>query len=374
MVLILFGARSETAIDDQFFVNKIESDMFHHGLHLLTIAICAAFCLVVVCGDNREKQLTPCPLCKVGILKNMTVAEAPALYHKVKGGGDGAFIYSMLHACAYAASRGWVYGGPLEPQKVDGKLISFFFNTDEFVANSKSIKSSGKMRLHQGHASDLDNLEGPPWVASIFTVEVDDWVSYEKKCPTEPFPRFRYKDQVNVLDSIFTPAFLKTLQSSNKPQLDRLPLVFTSKDRKAPRVAIHIRRGALVKGGFSTRKHTLDAYYYSVVEIIRDKYPKAEIHAWPTLGKRGDAPAYNTSHFEGYTRRNIVMHYDMPVRETWAHMISADILVMAHSVYSSVPALLNPNCVVYDHFWLGKMARHLTLHNLKDKINECYKP
>lgn len=348
--------------------------MLHPKQLFGVIIILSALDFTLVRCESQDKQLTPCPACKVGLLKNMTVTSAPTLYHKVKGGGDGAFIYSMFHACAYAASRGWVYGGPLEPQKVDGKLLSFFFSANEvFVASSKSIKSSGKVKLHQGHASDLDNLEGPPWVAQIFTVEVDDWVSYEKKCPTEPFPRFRYKDQVNVLDSIFTPALVKVFQSSNKPHLDKIPLVYQSKDRKSPRVALHIRRGALVKGGFSTRKHTLDSYYFSVVEIIRDKYPKAEIHAWPMLGKRGDSPQVNASLFDGYTRRNIVMHYDMPVRETWAHMISADIFVMAHSVFSSVPALLNPNCVVYDHFWLGKLERHLTLHNLKDKINDCYK-
>ncbi|CAN0455399.1 unnamed protein product, partial [Pylaiella littoralis] len=113
-----------------------------------------------------------------------------------------------------------------------------------------------------------------------------------------------------------------------------------------PHVVIHIRRGTLMKGSPHTRKHTLDAYYYSIIEIIRAKYPKAEFHGFPNLGKKENAPEQQKAQFEGYIKRNITLHYNTNILETWAHMIKADIFIMAHSVFSSVPALLNKNCVV----------------------------
>jgi hypothetical protein len=272
-----------------------------------------------------------------------------------------------MFAAAYAETRGWIYGGTVEKTSIEPKLLRFIFNSD-FAHGDISAAS----KIQVDRASDLHKIKGPPWPAKVITVLDDDWINLEKLCPSVEFPRFKYHDKVNVLDSIFRPSFISALQKDNQVDLDRTATHFRSNNPKAPRVAIHVRRGPLVKGPFALRKHSLDSYYFSVVEIIRSKYPKAEIHAFPMLGRRADAPAYNETDFAGYDKRDITVHYDASILETWAHFISADIFVMAHSAFSSVPALLNPNCVVYDHFWLGKLDRHVTLHNFKEYFDRCH--
>jgi hypothetical protein len=126
-----------------------------------------------------------------------------------------------------------------------------------------------------------------------------------------------------------------------------------------------------------------------------------------------------TVEYAAYTKRNIIVHHNTAPTDVWAHFVVADFFIMvretetrllllskrkfisyvvvflfvflsyhitilsyyptpphtqAHSSFSAVAALLNTNCVIYDHFWHGKQARYVTLHNLKDKFKECYKP
>ena len=348
------------------------------------LLISCAYLLVFVCHSKFiENDMVPCLACVAGILPNVTATKVPLLYHTVKSTIAGSVLLNMIHSAAYAATRGWIYGGLLEHSKIEPATISFIFNVDSFAySNTSSSSSQHPVKLHVDRASELGSIKGPPWAATAISYDTDDWQVYEKKCPTEDFPRFKYSDKVPILDSLFPPVFLSALRTSNSVAMQRIPLRFNStRNPKAPRVTIHLRRGPLLnKGGggsgggggssFSSRKNTPDSYYFSIVEIIRDKYPLAEIHAFPLLGKRDDAPVPD---FAGYTKRNITLHYDVSTVDTWAHMIAADFLVMAHSVFSAVPALLNPNCVVYDHFWHGKLARYLTMHTLKDKMHECYK-
>ena len=328
--------------------------------------------VVLNCNALNTLEQDGCAVCRPS--KELVSKETPRLYHRPHGGGIGSLVYSMIHAAAYANSRGWIYGGPVDLEKNELSIVNFVFNAGSaFTTTSAQLKTIPSV-LKITKASELGEVKGPPWPSSDISIGMDDWIHYEKQCPTEDFPRFRYSDQVPVLDSIFKPDFIKLLQTSNQPALKHVHMLFNSTEREAPHVAIHIRTGKLVKGSPHTRKHTLDSYYYAIIEIIRTKYPKAEIHGFPNLGKKENAPLQSETQFEGYLKRNITLHYNTPILETWAHMIKADILVMAHSVFSSVPALLNKNCVVYDHFWLGKLERHATIHSFKQKFDQCYEP
>jgi hypothetical protein len=320
----------------------------------------------------EEEVQSVCSVCIAGV-PHGAGATTPRLFHRPSGVGAGNLLYSMVHAAAYARTRGWVYGGPLGISEKDIDAVNFVFNAgDYFTLSTAELKYiSTKKKIAK--ASELANVKGPPWDSNILAVQADDWNTFEKTCPTEPFARFRAIEQVPQLDTLFQPAFLTMLQKSNQAAVATIPLHFKTNGRTAPRVAIHIRRGGLVKGSFSARKHTPDSYYYSIIEIIRGRYPKAEIHGFPALGKKGQAPDQNTTDYEGYHKRNVTLHFETDTVTAWAHMVTAEVFVMAHSVYSSVPALLSPNCVVYDPFWFGKLARHLTIHTLKEKFNDCYK-
>jgi hypothetical protein len=324
--------------------------------------------LVGMAVDNN------CASCVAGV-KDKGDKNTPRLYHKPRGSSVGSIIYSMLHAASFASLKGWAYGGPAEIATEDLYAINFIFNTKGYFQDSiAALKGGNAKKLEVAKASELSAVSGPPWSFTQVVAQQDDWAVLEKKCPTEPFPRFKYSDDVPVLDKLFNPVFLREVQKSNQVSLSYTKSHFKTDGRAAPRVAIHIRRGIVAKGSYANRKHTLDAYYFSIIEIIRSVYPKAEIHGFPTVGMKAGAPALNQTEYAGFTKRNVTLHFEADLLHAWAHMISADVFVMAHSVYSSIPALLNTHCVVYDHFWLGKLKRHVTIHSLKEHFRKCYKP
>ena len=61
--------------------------------------------------------------------------------------------------------------------------------------------------------------------------------------------------------------------------------------------------------------------------------------------------------FEMMRRRGVSVHFDGDPISDWRHLVRADIMVMAKSSFSHVPALLSSNCVIYEPFWHGKLAR-----------------
>jgi hypothetical protein len=360
----------------------VNEAMFHVYLRILLLLHCA----ICLC-EAEEVPQNYCKPCVAGVQNIRSSDTTPTLYHNAPKSGPGGNIYSIFHAVSFAANRGWIYGGTNEPFP-DQKLLRFY--GINFGSRNNSMNFPAKIETKVMRASELATIKGPPWKTSVFSYETDDWSVLEKNCSTEPFPRFRYHDQVHVLDSIFQPPFLNAIRESSMAAIAAYPLRFQKTESKAnisskkgvkkptPTVALHIRRGAFTRGTHHTKKYLLDAYYYSIIEIIRDRYPAAEVHGFPMLGKRERDRAvgnsFNVTDFAGYVKRNVTLHFDLTTEHTWAHMIQADFFVMAHSVYSSLPALLNQNCVVYDHFWIGKLARYATIHTLKDKFSECYKP
>merc|ERR1712217_609819 len=64
------------------------------------------------------------------------------------------------------------------------------------------------------------------------------------------------------------------------------------------------------------------------------------------MGK--DNPLWKSEDFNGFRKRNMQVHLDDPdLLEPWAHLSRAHIFVMSMSSFSYVPAVLNPNCVLY---------------------------
>jgi hypothetical protein len=241
------------------------------AMRLLLFSIAVLFSAQTHAADTAH-----CALCTAGVEK--IGQDTPTLYHSVRGVGVGTFMYSVLHGAAYAASRRWVYGGPVGFNGViSAEVVGFFFGQGAFAANNGTDPAMGKSVKHLEKASDLPLIEGPPYKHKVISFVRDDWETMEKKCPVEVFPRFRYSEEVPLLDAMFTPTFVDALRESSKPALINAKLFFTSERAKdAPRVVLHLRRGD-AKGPLKARKYTNDGYYFSCVEVIRDKYPKAEV-------------------------------------------------------------------------------------------------
>jgi hypothetical protein len=141
------------------------------------------------------------------------------------------------------------------------------------------------------------------------------------------------------LDRYFTPQFLSGLQRSSP--LRTGPLVF-----KPGRVsvALHIRRGDVSET--DGHRGTSDAWYYRLVEQLRKLAPEADIHVFSSTEKK-----IPSSSFDGYRSRSLSVHLDGDVLEAWSNLARADVLVMAKSSFSHVPAFFNDKCVVYQPYW-----------------------
>jgi len=135
----------------------------------------------------------------------------------------------------------------------------------------------------------------------------------------------------------FTPRFLRELRSLVMPQL-LPPVMFSEFSNCGFTVAMHIRRGDITKGKHSKRS-TPDEFYFDIIHAIREIRSDAIIHAW--------SDSSDPREFISYLGLGIQMHLGGDILDAMAHFSTARLFVMAISSFSFIPALLNPNCVVY---------------------------
>jgi hypothetical protein len=357
----------------------------------------------------QKLQKEHCAACIAGVDPQVPNLNIPILYHAVHNTGPGTLMYNMVHAASYASSRGWIYGGPHNRLgKIATTYASYVFGNDGFVKNNVTqlASKSGNAYLTVDKASNLRSVSGNLGKVSV-VFDTDDWIIVEKRCvATEPFPRFRYNESVQVIDCLFNKTFLAALQSGNVAHLNKRILKFVNKTAVAaalmaqqqlafqvdtkrkskflaakkpqvsietPWVAMHVRLAPKRKAEAglppAKRHYTPDQYYFSIMEIVRAMYPMADIHAFVDKMEN-----FDVKHLDGFVKRNATVHYGASPIAAMSHFIASDIFVMAHCPLSSVSALLNRNCVVYDHYWHGKLNRYLTLNNLNKQIWQCYKP
>lgn len=193
-----------------------------------------------------------------------------------------------------------------------------------------------------------------------------------------------------VLDSYLTPEFLQTLRAQIRPNLLQRPLVWqhlggasgsstgnavvaggvaglaaiveaddsddgdrplggSKKWQRTPRVALHLRRGDIIRDDV----YTPDWWYLMIVHHVRETFPDAEVHAWSTEGKEGP------KEFDPLRKKNITVHLDGDPLDAWANMASADVMVMAKSAFSTIPGLLSTKCVIYESFYHKRLRSWL---------------
>jgi len=148
----------------------------------------------------------------------------------------------------------------------------------------------------------------------------------------------------------YTPKLLRALRESF---VWTRPLAFKT---GVPSIAIHVRRGdvELNKSAASgpqagnnwDMRGVSDEWYFSLIaQVLSAHVPGADLHVFSSLEGH-----WNSSDFDGYRARGATVHLDGDPMEVWAHFAAADVLVMAKSSFSQVPALLNDNCVIYQPY------------------------
>jgi hypothetical protein len=208
-------------------------------------------------------------------------------------------------------------------------------------SNSHNVDIPFAMKWFFGCAdvSDLYFHAPPPGTRAFTTV--GDLTLQLKAGEMEPGIPVQLENGQGLADQEVSPSILAELRIGNTPIM-QMPLVrFHPSDFN---VAVHVRRGDVEP---SVRARGTSAEYYLwLLKIMRSKVPHAKFHVFSETGKRRN---YSTE-FDQYRKLGATMHLDTEARETMAHMARADVLVTAHSSFSYVAALFNPNCVL-DQRW-----------------------
>lgn len=116
-------------------------------------------------------------------------------------------------------------------------------------------------------------------------------------------------------------------------------------------IAVHIRRGDIVEGQSTHNMRWLDNNYYrrvmdQILSILKTDKP---VHIY--LFSQGQREDYS----EMSDLPNLYWCLDMPARESFIHLVNADILVTSKSSFSYKPALLNSKGIKVcpRQFWHG---------------------
>jgi len=163
-----------------------------------------------------------------------------------------------------------------------------------------------------------------------------------------------------TIDTFLDSRFLEALRAQTLPRLSERSPIAAIRRGLGPVVAMHVRRGDVSQHSNSVR-FTKNEFYYDLADRIRAQIPGAEVHAWSEL-----AGSSKPEDFDGFRERNITMHLDTDIVETWAHMAQSQVLVMAKSSFSFISAILNRGCVVYQP-WLTRPLRNFTVANPKQE-------
>jgi len=273
----------------------------------------------------------------------MNSHDAPVLFIKESNEGMGSRVQELLTAMAVASRNGMNFGGMVS-RGVCHK------------AHGASVVRAARALFKLPHGNDIFTEEPPVFHAVYRGVQ-----NLEESFARGSIRGADFQSGSNVLVQLrcisceldgpdwnhseyqkyWDPHFMKALRES-AVGLYSQPLVFKA---DVPAVAVHVRRGDVAAN--NSRRHTPDSWYFTMVSRIRKTMPDADVHVFSSLeGKHED------SEFDEYRKRGMTVHLDeMDIAKPWAQLARADVLVMAKSSFSHVPALLSNGCVLYEEYW-----------------------
>ena len=261
---------------------------------------------------------------------NKTTATSVQFFSRARHDRAGGALLDMLLCHAFAWQEGVSYGGTCIE------------------------KASTKNDNH-------NNESHPPHIAQ--QEQLLQWLGLEKELPWA-CPHDRTGILMNRHDyfaqdtAIFTNAWLAHVRSIVAARTRiRRHLASSSSSRGVYQVAVHVRRGD-VTACAEPQRFLPNSYYLALL----DQY---------VLPKSGDGTAVNvtiysdavtgeedaasSSSFEqqwqDFTQRDYTVERGTDLTQVWNAFINADVLILSKSSFSLVPALFNPNTVIYTPFW-----------------------
>lgn len=220
-------------------------------------------------------------------------------YSHARNDRSGQVIFDMLKAHAACYNNGWIYGG-----------------------------ACGKSK----HSDDVNRL--------IMGMHLDDVIGYN--CPKNPMktdfiPVSAYLH--NEIDN-FSPEWLSYMS-------EHAPMVNTNNltTNKEINIAVHIRRGDVTLCTDNARRRYFTNSHYlrlldDLVANLTGPY-KVTIYSESEITKLKRYKQYEN--FDEFVERNYTLSLDDKLEDVWRAFVEADILVMAKSSFSLVPAILRYN-------------------------------
>jgi hypothetical protein len=265
--------------------------------------------------------------------------DVPKIYIKEGSDGLGSRLHDIIAGVAIAAKSRMALAGVSVGRKACGvshginileAAGSFFGLQDPNLMFKFEDPDTGYCQVHLSAKSFLDTLKkyGMPGSNCNILISSNSLA--------------RDLSVHGSASSWYTPRLRQELRNGF---IWKKPLAFNTGSTS---IAIHIRRGDVKEGfGLWEARGTSDQWRFSLIAQLKTLVPRADIHVFSNL--EGDS---SSSEYDGYRARGATVHLDEadPI-ETWAHLVAADVFVMAKSSFSYVPALLNDNCLVYQGFW-----------------------
>jgi len=280
-------------------------------------------------GDERvDKFLSQCKACQ------LYGTDVPRLYITEGVDGLGSRFHEFIAGMAMAAHAQMAFGG--------------------IIVGPKVCQQSHALDILQA-VSTFFNIKDPNLMLTThdpgFSQTHPTFMAFEKTMAKYGRPRPKLSnilipshclacelDQRGNASSWYTPKLLHALRKLFKW---RRPLAFKT---GITSIAIHVRRGDVNED--TSSRYVSDDWYFSLIAQLSKMYaPSADIHVFSSL-----EGTWNSADFDGYRKRGATVHLDGDPMEVWAHFVAADVLVMAKSSFSHVPALLNDNCVIYQPY------------------------
>lgn len=275
--------------------------------------------------------------------------EAPRLYVIEHLDGSGHRMKTILEGMAVAFHNKMNFGGSVAQYPVPGnkhitdhgddfiKVVDGFFGNGaaETLLLSFEERPKDLEKLRYESVRELENRRTTfPSSANVFCPNPNEWY-------------YNYDIQPN---EYFSGELLKALRGP----MEARPLQFFKPGR--PGVAFHVRRGDLPKDGHFSTRALPETYFFHLADLIRKYLPTADIHVWSNVDPYPITATrhWNSSDFDSFRARDMTCHLDADnltdgndLVVPWLHMARARVFVASPSSFSSVPAYLNPNCVIY---------------------------
>mmetsp|Transcript_99855 Transcript_99855/g.278933 ORF Transcript_99855/g.278933 Transcript_99855/m.278933 type:complete len:368 (+) Transcript_99855:95-1198(+) len=274
---------------------------------------------------------------------------APRLFIDGRDDGLGNNVEAIIYGMAFARKTGMSFGGVVGGGKMAhglqvAKIVADIFGLNKDHLYLRSMPMSSQV-VQVKHLTDIEKLR-------LDKNTNDVWLQTNMPQSGVKAPR--------TIDEFLDDEFLEALRAQMLPRLTEQNPIAAIRHGNGPMVAMHVRRGD-VSQWRNPDRYTKNEFYYDLAARIRAQLPGAEVHVWSET-----AGSSVPEDFDGFRARNITVHLDTDIVETWSHMAQSQVLVMAKSSFSFISAILNRGCVVYQP-WLTRPIRSFTATTLHDR-------